>query len=103
MNKIIENIDKAIANGLRKAKVTESIYSDDTVIVPMADVQHLEKQLLSGEPNGLFVITKNTKWNFENDIWENPIYIGERNADKFNKAWCTYRHELEYDTLDITE
>jgi hypothetical protein len=76
-------------------KVSESIYNDGKVVIPMADVQHIEKL----ENGGLWVITKHTTWNFERSHWENPIWISVENAEKFLSAWCLYRHELESATL----
>ena len=87
-------------------KVSESIFSNGDAVIPMADVQHIEKQSLSGEPNGIMVITKHTKWNFKNDCWENGIYISkiDKKDEKFLSAWCYYRSELESETLmDLTE
>lgn len=79
--------------------VTESIW-DGHVVVPLADVQHIEKLThpTIGK-SGLWVITKHTKYNFEADLWENPIYIQQSSAESFMRAWCDYRHELEKDTL----
>lgn len=75
--------------------VSESIYRGATVVVPMADVQHIE-ELPRG---GLWVISGHTKYNFEHDIWENPIFIPDAEKEHFLRAWCTYRSELEADTL----
>jgi len=75
--------------------VSESIFSDDDLIIPMADVQHIEKLKLNGEPNGLWAITCHTKYNFDRDIWENPIYIPERIAGNFLLAWRTFRGEKD--------
>jgi len=78
--------------------VSESIYSGSSVIVPMADVQHIEKHDKNSVP-GIMVITSHTKWNFEHDVWENGIWINEPEATAFRRAWCDYRAELEADTL----
>jgi hypothetical protein len=77
--------------------VTESIYNG-SVIVPLADVQHIEKWDKHTIP-GIMVVTSHTKWNFEHDIWENAIWISEPEAARFRTAWCRYRSELECDTL----
>ncbi len=89
-------------------KVSESIFSGVRCIVPMAEVQHIEK-LKRGpyasrgesgpQPNGLHVITRMTKWSMERQDWDNPIYIEQEEADAFIRAWCTYRSELESETL----
>jgi hypothetical protein len=93
--------------------ISESIFSGRDVLVPLADVQHIEKQYekiydTSGltikyigtdytKLSGILVITDKTKWNFENDTWENAIWVGAtaNQAQEFLKAWCQYRHELE--------
>lgn len=75
--------------------VTESIYSGNTVIVPLADVQHIE----TTNPLGLIVVTKHTRWDKETDFWANNIWIDAREAEAFKAAWCRYRSELEADDL----
>lgn len=79
--------------------VIESIYSDNEVVIPLADVQHIEKLKKNGEPTGICIITNHTKWNFEHDVWENAIYISKGQDEIFLKAWSNYRYELEKDTL----
>lgn len=86
-------------------KVTESIFDGDRVVIPMADVQHIEKHWYPDDKRernnyrGILVITKHTKWNMERDIWENNIYLDRDEADRFLRAWCDYRSELESETL----
>ena len=72
-------------------RISESIYSDGKIVVPMAEVQHIEKL----KDGGLWAITRHTTWNYEHDMWENPIWIPAENAEEFLRAWCRYRHELE--------
>ena len=79
--------------------VSESIWDSGSLVVPMADVQHIEKLTHEGQPNGLWLITKHTRWDFERDMWNNPIYIPAAKAADFLRDWCMYRHELEKDTL----
>lgn len=83
-------------------KVTESIYSDGTAVVPMADVQHIEK--LKGYNEGaLWLIMKSTRYDMEADTWSNPVLIGKEEAAGFLRAWCQYRNELEgKDLITIT-
>lgn len=76
--------------------VTESIYSSANVIIPLADVQHIEPQPQSG---GLIVVTKHTRWDNESGGWANNIFVGVDESSAFKRAWCRYRHELEFDTL----
>lgn len=91
-------------------KVSESIFSGETVIVPMSDVQHIEKHWYSGddkattEYRGIHIVTSKTTWNQEIDAYNNSIYLPNSEEEKaFLRAWCTYRHELESETiLDLT-
>jgi len=78
--------------------VTESIFNGASVIVPLADVQHIEKWDKHTVP-GIKVIMKHTRWDFDADIWSNDIWISEPEATAFKSAWCRYRSELEADTL----
>ena len=87
-------------------RVTESIYTGSVCIIPLAEVQHIEKQTrkpIHGEegpqPNGILVITSKTKWDTETDAWANSIWIQEEDAGNFLAAWCRYRTELEAPTL----
>ncbi len=43
------------------------------------------------------IITKFTKWNFENDTWENSIYISnvDKKAEQFVKDYCYFRYEID--------
>ena len=86
-------------------KVTESIFSNKRVTIPLADVQHVEKtfydcdgvEFKKGDLNGASVVTKHTK-SCEYG-WENAIWLGADEVDNFMKAWCHYRGELEADSL----
>lgn len=89
--------------------ITESIYDDKHVIIPMADVVSIEytKQaeyisngaypVATGNmlPNGIFVIMKETKWQSDIDTWANAVHIPEDRKQSFISAWCRYRSELE--------
>jgi len=78
-------------------KVSESIFSGTTKIIPMADVQHIEKcnKKTRNDYDGIKIITKHTKWDMEADTWANNIYLKKEEAKSFMKAWCFYRYELE--------
>jgi hypothetical protein len=78
--------------------VTESIFSGSVVIVPMADVQHIEKWDRPTSP-GIRIITKHTRWDNETSDWTNAIWISEPEATAFRSAWSQYRSEIEADTL----
>ena len=72
-------------------KVSESIFDGNKKVIPMADVQHVIK-LNDGSCN---VITKQTRWDLENDCWANPIFLDSVEAKSFMKEWTNYRFELE--------
>lgn len=75
--------------------VTESIYSGKSVIIPLADIQHIETH----NPQGLIIVTRHTRWDAESGGWANSIWIDKAEADAFKRAWCRYRAELEAETL----
>ena len=85
--------------------ISESIYSKNDLIVPMAAVQHIEKRFYledmvnpsvkKGDLMGILVITKHTRWDMDADCWANNIWIGREDADGFIQAWCYYRYEVE--------
>lgn len=79
-------------------KVTESIFSGDNVIVPLADVQHIEKWAAHSVP-GIMVVTRHTRWDCDHDVWANGIWISEPDATAFRRAWCRYRYELESESI----
>ena len=84
---------------------SETIYGDGNVIIPMADVQHIEKKYYSqdmlnptvkkGDLMGISVIMKSTRWNMEHDFWDNPVWIGRDRAEDFIRSWCYYRYEVD--------
>ena len=78
-------------------KVTEGIF-DGSVIVPLADVQHIEPQPNNSIP-GVFVITRHTRWDWDRDDWANAIWISQPEATTFLADWYRYRSELESETL----
>ena len=89
----------------RKGEVTESIFDGIEHIIPLADVQHIERYWSIKDKHdkincsGIIIITKHTTWNFEHDRWENGIYLGKKEAENFLKVWSYYRYELEKQTL----
>ena len=74
---------------------SETIYSDGDVIIPMADVQHIEKRYYKGDLMGILIITRHTRWDMEADCWANNIWIGQEKADGFIRAWCFFRYEVD--------
>ena len=84
---------------------SEAIYSDGEVIIPMADVQHIEKRyydkdmvtppVKKGALMGILVITKHTRWDMDADCWANNIWIGRERAEGFIRDWCYFRYEVD--------
>lgn len=89
----------------KEGTVSESIFSGVTKVIPMADVQHIEKiyddqkEKDKTRYRGILIITKHTTWNFEKGYWANGIYLDREEAEKFIMSWCFYRYELESSTL----
>jgi hypothetical protein len=76
--------------------VTESIFDNGNIIIPMADVSHIEYQKHPTiGTNGIMVITKHTHYDMQADAWSNSCYIPESDKQDFITAWCRYRYELE--------
>ena len=73
-----------------KTRISESIYHNKNVLIPMADVQHIEYLA-----NGIFVVMKSTLYDFEHDVWNNPVFIDKDNQKEFVKAYCYYRYEKD--------
>lgn len=78
--------------------VTESIFSGSNVIIPLADVQHINKWDKNSVP-GIMVVTRHTRWDWDRDGWANAIWISDPEAMIFKAAWCRYRSEIEANTL----
>jgi len=87
-------------------KASGSIYSDGRVVIPMFDVQHVEKCFhsrnladgtMKGDLSGIRIITKHTTWNTELDDYDNAIWIGANSghAQKFIKCFCDFRSEID--------
>ena len=76
--------------------ISESIFDDGSVIIPMADVSHVEYQKHPTiGANGIMVISKNSRWDMQADTWSNTAFIPEEKKQEFISAFCRYRAELE--------
>lgn len=91
-------------------QVTESIFSGLNYIIPLADVQHIERHWYRDDKDrnkqnyrGLVVVTDHTTWCLESDTYANSLYIaaGEE-AESFMQCWFRYRHKLEAPTIMVT-
>ena len=86
---------------MEQQKISESIFSGKKTVIPMSDVQHVEKHWYQGDKKtkdnwrGLLVITKHTRWDMDADTWANHIYLDREEGQSFLRAWCEYRAELE--------
>lgn len=80
-------------------KVSESIFSNKNIIIPLAEVMFIEKHFYGNpsEYGGIKIIFKGTRWDMEADTWSNNAYLSNHEGEdkKFLKAWCYYRHEIE--------
>lgn len=79
-------------------KVTESIWSNDKYIIPLADVQFINKLTETEIKDRIFIIFKNSKMD-EFSTWHPFIYLDGEAGKSFKKEFCRYRHELEFETL----
>ena len=80
-------------------KVTASIFSGKTVIVPMAEVHHIERDMREKYTDAIIVVLNGTTWNNEIDTYNNSVYLRHEEAESFKQCWCRYRAELEADTI----
>jgi hypothetical protein len=86
---------------MSETKVYETIFNGESKIIPMADVQHIERGEMQGHLQ-LVLVTCHTKYNYERDMYENAIHISDyenkttgyksTEASDFLKSWCWYRH-----------
>ena len=74
-----EQIKKGANNSLIKAG-NITVHADD--IVGVQDID-----------GGVWVITKNTRWDFEAGDWENPLYIPWKYVEKFLHDWEMKKRE----------
>lgn len=79
--------------------VTESIFSNDKFIIPMAEVQHIEKDLRTKYQGCITIVFKSTTYSEAEGCYNNIAYLGKDEAKDFIAAWCRYRHELEGDSI----
>ena len=70
--------------------ISETIFKTKNVLIPMADVQHIEYR-----PNGAMIIMKSTHYNATIDEWNNPVWICPEELKLFEKAYCLYRHQID--------
>lgn len=74
-------------------KISEAIWANNEVLIPMAEVSHLEYEALGG-----FVIFKHSKKNSESKLlnkYEPSVFLSKNDFKSFQKAYCYYRYELD--------
>ena len=101
----ISSFNSSVTPGLTKKEmghVTESIW-DGSTIIPLAEVSHIEKLGdLHGRRKRITIIFKHSKWASEISEYSPCVHLDEKSdSDGFLAAWCSYRHELERDTLNL--
>lgn len=87
-------------------QISETIFSGNTTVIPMADVQHVVKEAwgknelhgytVSPGPERISytVITKHSRR--ENGKWVNAIILPHYEGAQFMKSWLLYRSEIDY-------
>ena len=80
-------------------KVTESIFSGDTYIIPLAEVLFIVRDKREGFKDRITVVFKGSTWSNETDYYNNIAYIIGAEAENFITAWCRYRAGLESETV----
>jgi len=74
--------------------VTETIFSGNTVVIPMDEVSHIERDMRPDYKGCISIIFKHSKVDsFCNH--EPMVYLRKEEAEKFLSCWCHYRGELE--------
>jgi hypothetical protein len=79
--------------------VNESIFSGKSVIIPMAEVMYIERDLRDKYKDAISIVMRGTTWNIEIDSYNNFAYLRHEEAKSFLECWCHYRDKLELDTL----
>ncbi len=79
--------------------VTESIFNGRRVVIPMAEVLFIERDMRDKYKGCIRIVFKSTTLNVEGDTWNNIAYLSAEDGQKFMRAWCNYRAELEQDTI----
>lgn len=85
---------------MKERLASETIWSNGKVIIPMCDVQYIEKFEAIGTPytkwtKRISVIMKSTVRERESSDWENAIYLYEADSEKFVADYCTFRSEID--------
>jgi hypothetical protein len=74
------------------------LYESDTLLVPLADVQHVERHSGPGS-FGLVVVMKSTRWDFTQSNWENNVWVDDEEAERFLAALRNYVQWIRINSL----
>lgn len=93
---IADSIQK-LAEGetMQQNKISESIWSNGNVVIPMAEVSYCIRTAVGTGHEGLQVVMKHSKWNQEVQEFDPNVFMSKNEGDKFLDDWCFYRHEIE--------
>lgn len=89
---------------MNKGKTTESIFSGKSVVIPLAEVLYVQRDVLPPGTKTITVMFRGCTWNLCTHEYTNTAYLDDpEEAQRFLKVWCHYRREIESPTiLDIT-
>lgn len=87
---------------------SETIWSNGKVIIPMCDVQHIERRdrkewdslpvttdsKMNVVRKGIVVVMKSTRLDSAGD-WDNGVWLWDDASDKFIADYCTFRGEID--------
>lgn len=73
--------------------ISESIFDNGKVIIPFAEVSHIERPQINNTTNAINVIFKHSRWVNDERGFEPNVFI--QSGDEFIKCWCFYRREVE--------
>lgn len=81
-------------------KISESIFSGATVVIPMNEVSHIKiHENCCGNTKTIEIITSATKYNQEGGYYENSIFLYDNKktneASNFMESWCYFRYEKD--------
>ena len=70
----------------------ENFFNYKGVSIPYRIIQHVEQT-----PNDkyFYIITCQTRWNFENNVWENPLELPKELYTIFFESWTNWEGNLQ--------
>lgn len=74
-------------------QISESIFDDGKVIIPLAEVSHIERPQRNNKTGAINIIFKHSRWADDARGFEPNVSM--QSGEDFLKAWCFYRHEVD--------